>query len=114
MPGQGGHPSSSESLLPETARKQKTALSCCVRTIVRSTFASLLSAAAILVACAADKSQWTDAQLHLTQEQARGRAVYNNNCAGCHAAYSSKNLNGPPLQDLSKKRAMPSGAPPTD
>jgi mono/diheme cytochrome c family protein len=75
----------------------------------------LLSAAAfIFAACETDKSHWTDAQLRLTAQQAEGRKVYDSYCSACHAAYTSKKLNGPSLKELYKKRAMPSGAPPTD
>jgi len=80
----------------------------------RSAIAALLCVCAILLACETDKSRWTDAQLHLTPEQAAGRNVFNSYCSACHSAYTSKKLTGPPLTDLYKKRAMPSGAPPTD
>lgn len=70
--------------------------------------------AVTFAACEADKSHWTDAQLHLTPNQADGRKVYDSYCSACHAAYTTKKLTGPPLKDLYKKRAMPSGAPPTD
>jgi cytochrome c2 len=80
----------------------------------RSAVAILLCVSAVLLACEADKSHWTDAQLRLTSEQAAGRRVFNNYCAVCHSAYTSKKLTGPSLKDLYKKRAMPSGAPPTD
>ena len=69
---------------------------------------------ALFLACESDKSRWTDAQLHLTEQQAEGRKVYDNYCSACHAAYTSKKLTGPPLKGLYTKRAMPSGAPPTD
>ena len=80
----------------------------------RSAIAAVLCVCALLLACESDKSRWTDAQLHLTPEQAAGRNVFNSYCSACHSAYTSKKLNGPTLKDLYKKRAMPSGAPPTD
>jgi cytochrome c2 len=67
-----------------------------------------------LSACEPDRSHWSDAQLHLTAQQAEGRKVYDSYCAACHAAYTTKKLTGPPLKDLYKRRAMPSGAPPND
>ena len=80
----------------------------------RSAIAAWLCVCALLLACEGDKSRWTDAQLHLTPEQAAGRNVFNSYCSACHSAYTSKKLTGPALKDLYKKRAMPSGAPPTD
>ena len=53
------------------------------------------------------ESQWTP-------EEARGAAFYRVKCAKCHYPTSTKPLNGPGLQALTKVKAMPSGAPPTD
>jgi mono/diheme cytochrome c family protein len=61
-----------------------------------------------------DKSNFTDAELHLTPEQAQGRHLYRQYCALCHQAYVSNALNGPSLKDLYRKKSMPSGAPPSD
>lgn len=72
------------------------------------------SAALLLAACETDKSHWSDAQLHLTAQQAAGRKIFDGYCSGCHAAYTAKKLIGPSLKSLTKKRAMPSGSPPTD
>lgn len=81
----------------------------------RTVILVIFSAGALaLAACETDKSHWTDAQLHLTAQQAQGRRIFDSYCSGCHAAYTSKKLVGPSLRELSKKRAMPSGAPPTD
>jgi mono/diheme cytochrome c family protein len=52
-------------------------------------------------------SQWTPAE-------ARGAAVYQAKCARCHYPTTTQGLNGPGLQALTKLKAMPSGAPPTD
>jgi mono/diheme cytochrome c family protein len=52
-------------------------------------------------------SQWTP-------EEARGAAVFQAKCARCHYPTTSEPLHGPGLQALTKERAMPSGAPPTD
>ncbi|HTW79592.1 MAG TPA: cytochrome c [Terracidiphilus sp.] len=52
-------------------------------------------------------SQWT-------QQEARGAAVYQQKCARCHYPTSTRGLNGPGLQAITKIKAMPSGAPPTD
>ena len=53
------------------------------------------------------ESQWTP-------EEARGAAVYRVKCGKCHYPTSTKPLNGPGLQALTKLKAMPSGAPPND
>lgn len=53
------------------------------------------------------ESQWT-------AQEARGAAVYRVDCAHCHYPTSTRPLNGPGLQAITKVPAMPSGAPPTD
>jgi mono/diheme cytochrome c family protein len=53
------------------------------------------------------ESQWTP-------EEARGAAVYRVHCARCHYPTSTRGLNGPGFQAITKVPAMPSGAPPTD
>ncbi len=47
-------------------------------------------------------------------EEARGAQVYHQKCAKCHYPTTTKGLKGPGLQALTKLKAMPSGAPPTD
>ncbi|MFZ1940955.1 MAG: cytochrome c [Terracidiphilus sp.] len=49
-----------------------------------------------------------------TPEEARGAAVYQAKCARCHYPTTTQPLHGPGLQALTKLKAMPSGAPPTD
>jgi mono/diheme cytochrome c family protein len=49
-----------------------------------------------------------------TPQEARGAAIYQAKCARCHYSTSTRPLNGPGLQALTKLKAMPSGAPPTD
>jgi mono/diheme cytochrome c family protein len=70
--------------------------------------------AALLSGCGKDKSQLSDAELGLNQDQARGRKVYNIYCIGCHPAYSSHGNKGPGLKDLFKKQYLPSGLTATD
>jgi mono/diheme cytochrome c family protein len=53
------------------------------------------------------ESQWT-------AEEARGAAIYRVQCAKCHYPTTTRPLNGPGLQALTKVKSMPSGAPPTD
>jgi mono/diheme cytochrome c family protein len=49
-----------------------------------------------------------------TPQEARGAAVFQARCARCHNPTSTKPLHGPGLQAITKVKAMPSGAPPTD
>jgi mono/diheme cytochrome c family protein len=69
----------------------------------------LLLAAAALVGCGEDLSKKSDAELGLNAQQARGRQVYNAQCAECHYAYSSKGSKGPSLKGMYKKQYLPSG-----
>ncbi len=56
----------------------------------------------------------SDAELHLTEQQARGRRLFDQSCAQCHQAYSSATQAGPSLQGLFKKQTLPSGTPAND
>jgi mono/diheme cytochrome c family protein len=49
-----------------------------------------------------------------TAEEARGAQVFQQHCARCHYPTTTRGLHGPGLQALTKIKAMPSGAPPTD
>jgi len=49
-----------------------------------------------------------------TPQEARGAEVYQAKCARCHYPTNTHPLNGPGLQAITKGKAMPSGAPPTD
>jgi mono/diheme cytochrome c family protein len=53
------------------------------------------------------ESEWTP-------EEARGAQVYHQACAKCHYPTSTQGLHGPGLQAITKIKAMPSGAPPTN
>lgn len=66
------------------------------------------------LACEKDRSSWSDAQLGLTPQQARGRRSYDARCANCHEAYVDRPRNGPSMKDLYKKKYLPSGAPAND
>ncbi len=48
------------------------------------------------------------------RQEARGAAIYQAHCARCHFPNSTHPLHGPGLQAITKLKAMPSGAPPTD
>lgn len=47
-------------------------------------------------------------------QEGRGAIVFNQKCAKCHYPTTTHGLHGPGLQALTKIKAMPSGAPPTD
>ncbi len=49
-----------------------------------------------------------------TAQEARGADVFQAKCARCHQPNTTRGLNGPGLQALTKVKSMPSGAPPTD
>jgi len=49
-----------------------------------------------------------------TDQEARGAVIYRVKCGKCHYPTNTHPLNGPGLQALTKIKAMPSGAPPTD
>jgi mono/diheme cytochrome c family protein len=54
------------------------------------------------------------AEAEFTPEEARGARVFEADCARCHYPTTTRGLKGPGLQALTKVKAMPSGAPPTD
>ena len=56
----------------------------------------------------------SDAELHLNEQQARGRRLFNQSCMQCHEAYSSTTRNGPSLEGVFKKQYLPSGIPTND
>lgn len=49
-----------------------------------------------------------------TPQEARGAQVFQAYCAKCHYPNNTHSLHGPGLQAITKIKAMPSGAPPTD
>jgi mono/diheme cytochrome c family protein len=74
-----------------------------------------MSAALILLLAACGKApEKTDTQLHLNDQQARGRVVFQTYCSSCHHAYSSAGSRGPSLARLFRNRYLPSGLPAND
>jgi mono/diheme cytochrome c family protein len=71
-----------------------------------------LAAAMALSGCKPLPSSKPTAQF--TPEEARGARVFQGYCARCHYPTTTRGLKGPGLQALTKVKAMPSGAPPTD
>ncbi len=66
-----------------------------------------------LLACDVERRK-SDAELGLNAQQAAGRRVFDDRCARCHEAYSSKDLQGPTLKHVYRKTYLPSGAPAND
>ncbi|HZB88628.1 MAG TPA: cytochrome c [Terracidiphilus sp.] len=76
----------------------------------------MLAASAVLaLALAACKSlPPSKPAAEFTPQEARGAQVFQANCARCHYPTTTAGLKGPGLQAITKVKAMPSGAPPTD
>jgi mono/diheme cytochrome c family protein len=49
-----------------------------------------------------------------TASEARGAEIFQVNCMRCHNPTSTSPKQGPGLQAITKVKALPSGAPPTD
>jgi mono/diheme cytochrome c family protein len=73
---------------------------------------ALLASAAALAGCRSLPASKPEALF--TPEESRGAIVFHQKCARCHYPTTTRPLNGPGLQALTKVKAMPSGAPPTD
>ena len=71
--------------------------------------------AVILAGCDSEPpAPKSNAELHLNDQQARGRRLFDQSCAQCHRAYSSEAQTGPSLQGVFKKKELPSGTPAND
>lgn len=79
----------------------------------RALAAITLLGALVVLGCDVEPHK-SDAELGLNEQQAHGRRVFEQRCQECHFAYISRNLHGPSLQGLYKKRAMTSGIPVND
>ena len=74
-----------------------------------------VAAAIFLAGCESEPpAPKSNAELHLTEQQARGRRLFDQSCAQCHQAYSSAVQAGPSLQGVFKKQSLPSGIPAND
>jgi mono/diheme cytochrome c family protein len=57
----------------------------------------------------------TDAELGLNAQQAAGRRIYDDDCARCHAPYSTRGRQGPGLKGVFKRQYLEmSGLPAND
>lgn len=76
-----------------------------------------LTAVAVLglfvAGCGNDRVK-TNAELGLNEQQAAGRAVFDQYCSACHNAYSASAKKGPGLKGLFRKKFLPSGLPAND
>jgi len=71
---------------------------------------SLLSS----IGCEVERRK-SDAELGLNPQQIAGRRLYDNYCDRCHAPYSSRGRQGPPMKGIFKKQYLPmSGMPAND
>jgi len=67
-----------------------------------------------LTGCTAERRK-SDAELGLNPQQAAGRRVFDDRCARCHEAYSSRGKKGPGLGGLFKQQYLSkSGLPAND
>src|SRR5271169_6045626 len=78
----------------------------------RTILACLSIAAAFALGCRSLPPSKPESEF--TEQEARGAQVYRQACAKCHYPNNTHSLHGPGLQAITKVKAMPSGAPPTD
>ena len=75
----------------------------------------VVAVAMLLAGCESEPpAPQSNAELHLTEQQGRGRRLFDQSCAQCHQAYSSATQAGPSLQGVFKKQTLPSGIPAND
>ncbi len=79
---------------------------------IRTIPAFVSIAAALILGCRSLPPSKPESQF--TEQEARGQQVYKAYCTKCHYPTSTHSLHGPGLQAITKVKAMPSGAPPTD
>jgi len=66
-----------------------------------------------LTACE-DARRKSDAELGLNPQQARGRHLFDAQCARCHDPYNASARKGPTLKNLYRHPYLPSGLPAND
>ena len=77
-------------------------------------YAGLCLAAAALLVSGCRSLPPSKPEAFFTPDEAHGARIYQVNCARCHYPNTTQGKKGPGLQALTKLKAMPSGAPPTD
>jgi mono/diheme cytochrome c family protein len=83
-----------------------------VNSLARRLAALLAAGAMSLAGCRSLPPSKPEAQW--TAEEARGAEVFRQSCARCHYPTTTRGMKGPGLQAITKVKAMPSGAPPTE
>lgn len=79
-----------------------------------SSFVCAVVLAFMCTACDVERRK-SDAELGLNPQQASGRHLYDQYCARCHSAYSSRGRKGPSLKGVFKKPFLSqSGMPAND
>jgi mono/diheme cytochrome c family protein len=79
----------------------------------RLLLASIAAATLALAGCHSSMPPPTPLS-QLNPQQLRGRQVFVQYCASCHHANSQKDLHGPGLEGLFRRKYLPSGLPATD
>ncbi len=75
---------------------------------------SLLAACCFFSGCEVERRR-SDAELGLNPQQIEGRKVYDAYCDRCHAPYSSRGRQGPPMKGVFGRQYLPmSGMPAND
>jgi len=87
--------------------EMQTRLCCCLLGLIAGVAALAALAGCKSLPPSKPESEWTPVE-------AQGAAVFHQACAKCHYPTSTHGLHGPGLQAITKIKAMPSGAPPTD
>ena len=85
-------------------------------TLFRRAVLQILASVLLLLFIGCDvERRKSDAELGLNPQQASGRHTYDQYCDRCHAAYSSRNRQGPSLKGIYKHQYLPeSGMPAND
>jgi mono/diheme cytochrome c family protein len=79
----------------------------------RLVLAAVAAATLVLAGCHSSMPPPTPLS-QLNPQQLQGRQVFAQYCAGCHHADSTKDLHGPGLEGLFRRKYLPSGMPATD
>ena len=85
-------------------------------TLFRRAVLQILASVLLLLFIGCDvERRKSDAELGLNPQQASGRHIYDQYCDRCHAAYSSRDRQGPSLKGIYKHQYLPeSGMPAND
>ena len=73
-----------------------------LRRILPALCVAVAMALMFFFACDKPERLRSNAELGLNEQQARGRAIYDLRCAGCHEPYRKKDLHGPTMAGVFK------------